>query len=144
MLSIGARLNNLRLPLQLKLQYNGYIRLFNQSRLLKDWNMRYLPHHEWIATDKSLSKLGLAKSGAEQMGELVYIDFPNEVDEVVKEGDDLVILESVKASDSIAAPFDCKIVKNNEDHDLDQINNNPECKDLSWIVQVEALNPSEP
>ena len=113
-----------------------------QTRSLKEWTGRYLPNHEWISPDKpnALSyKMGLAKSGLEEFTELVFIDFPSEIGDIVEEGDDLVIMESVKASDSIAAPYDCQIVNLNEDYDLDAINGNPECIDSSWLVEIKPV-----
>ena len=116
-------------------------------RYLKEWTGKYLPNHEWIFpdSDKSSSyKMGLARSGLEQFTELVYIDFPIENGDKVEQGDDLVILESVKASDSIAAPYDCEIIFINEDHDLGAINNNPECIDNSWLIEIRPIDDQKP
>ena len=113
-----------------------------QTRSLKEWTGEYLPNHEWIAPNKPNApsyKMGLAKSGLEEFSELVFIDFPSEIGNTIEQGDDLVIMESVKASDTIAAPYDCQIVNLNEDYDLDAINGNPECIDNSWLVEIKPV-----
>ena len=81
----------------------------------------------------------MAQSGAEQLGELVYIDYPVEKGDIIDKETDLVILESVKASDSIIAPFNCEIVEINEEHDLEYINENPECREKSWLVKMKKI-----
>lgn len=111
-------------------------------RSLKEWTGRYLPNHEWIYPDSVNStsyKMGLAKSGLEEFTELVYIDFPSERGDKIEEGDDLVIMESVKASDSIAAPYDCVLVNINEDYNLEAINADPECLEHSWLVEIKPI-----
>ena len=112
-----------------------------QHRTLKELapGIKYLPDHEWLLTKGDLSTIGLAQSGAEQLGELVYIDYPVEKGDIIDKETDLVILESVKASDSIIAPFNCEIVEINEEHDLEYINENPECREKSWLVKMKKI-----
>ena len=45
-------------------------------------------------------------------------------------------MESVKATDSIKAPFDCKIIENNTslEDDLDILNTDTE---NTWIIKIE-------
>ena len=58
-----------------------------------------LGRHNYPDSVNSTSyKMGLAKSGLEEFTELVYIDFPSERGDKIEEGDDLVIIERVKAS----------------------------------------------
>ena len=74
----------------------------------------------------------------EQLGELVFIDYLNESGDSLDKGDESVTIESVKAVESIIIPFDCKLVENNEIHldDLENLNENPECEENSWIIKV--------
>ena len=54
----------------------------------------------------------------------------------------MVIIESIKAAESIEAPYDCILLENNnllEDNLDNTINLDPECEDNSWIVKIKKL-----
>jgi glycine cleavage system H protein len=115
------------------------VRLISSTRILKD--KEYLPNEEWIARENNIIKLGVTKNAIEQLGELVYIDFNFENNDIVKKDEEIINIESVKSVESICAPFDCKIIDNNISilEDLDVINDNPECENKSWIIKIEEV-----
>lgn len=98
----------------------------------------YLPNEEWIERTNSTTKFGVTKSAIEQMGEIVYIEFSAEPSQELKEGDDLVVIESVKSVQVLTAPFDCVLSENNVEleNDLDPINTDGESEN-SWLVKLE-------
>ena len=49
-----------------------------------------------------------------QLGDVVFVELP-EVGTMVAAGDEIVVIESVKAASDIAAPLDGEIVEINED-----------------------------
>ena len=106
----------------------------------------YTKNDEWInygiADEKNNIKIGLTKNATEQLGEIVYIDFPFEVDDIFEKDDDIVFIESVKATASIKAPFDgiIKNKNNNIEEDFDILNKTPEVYDSSWIIKVDKLD----
>ena len=102
----------------------------------------YLPNNEWLSEENGIYKIGIDKEGAEKMGELVYIDYNNNPEDVVSEDEDIVFLESVKAVDSIKAPFDCIILENNEAlvDNPSIVNNDSECEENSWIIKFKRHN----
>ena len=71
------------------------------------------------------------------MGELVYINFNYDTDDIVKKDEDLINIESVKAVEAICAPFDCKVIENNISimDDINFINEIPECENNSWLIK---------
>ena len=79
--------------------------------------------------------MGITEKAIGQLGELVYLEFQYQKGDKISKNDELAIIESVKATDSVKAPFDCELIENNiklEDS-LDIINNHP---DKTWIVKV--------
>lgn len=97
----------------------------------------YTDTEEWIHyTNGGEASIGLTKNAVEQLGEVVYIEFQLEAGEKVEKGDDLIILESVKATETIQAPFDLTLLENNSELEdtLELLNENPE---ETWIVKVE-------
>ena len=115
---------------------NSQIRIISTSKVLK--KKIYTPTEEWILHTVESTQIGISKTAQEQLGELVYIDFSNKKGDIIKKDEELVTIESVKATESINAPFDCVLLANNlslED-DLDKINQNPED---TWIVKVDEI-----
>ena len=112
----------------------------------KNLTVTYTKNEEWInyghADEKNNIKIGLTKNAVEQLGEIVYIEFPLDVDDIFEKDDDIVHIESVKATDSIKAPFDgiVKVVNKNLEEELDTLNQKPEEYNDSWLITVDKIN----
>jgi glycine cleavage system H lipoate-binding protein len=97
---------------------------------------------EWIKKNnyknKNISTIGLTKHSIEQLSEIVYIDPLVEIGDKIDENEEIIALESVKATASINALNDCEIIDINYDlfEDLDSINNDPENTDKCWIIKT--------
>ncbi len=75
--------------------------------------MKYTEEHEWLRADGDLVVVGITAYAAEQLGDVVFVELPEEGTEVVKD-DEVVVIESVKAASDILAPLDGEIVEVNE------------------------------
>ena len=98
----------------------------------------YTDSEEWLLHTPEYTKIGLSNNAVEQLGELVFIDYINEPGDILEQGEEAVSIESVKAVAGINIPFDCVLVENNDIHldDLENLNENPECEQNSWIIKV--------
>ena len=76
--------------------------------------MKYTEDHEWLRADGDTITVGITAHAAEQLGDVVFIELPEAETQVAK-GDDIVVIESVKAASDIAAPVDGEIVAVNDD-----------------------------
>ena len=96
--------------------------------------MKFTESHEWVKTPDG--HVGITIHAKQELGEIVFIDFP-EVGQKVKAGEELVVLESTKAAADIYAPVSGTIIAVNEKlkNDLSLINTDPEGE--GWIVQME-------
>ena len=75
----------------------------------------YTDTDEWIHhTNGGEAQIGITANAIEQLNEVVYIEYQLERGDKAEKGDDLVIIESVKATEAIQAPFDMVLVENNE------------------------------
>ena len=104
--------------------------------------MKYTEEHEWLKPEKDIVIVGITEHAAEQLGDLVFVELPNK-DLEVKKDQEIVVIESVKAANSIKAPFNGIIVKNNneiEGENLGIINDNPECTDESWFCEIKKVD----
>lgn len=75
--------------------------------------MKYTEEHEWLRVDGDVVVVGITEHAAEQLGDVVFVELP-EVETQVAEGDDIVVIESVKAASDITAPVDGEIVEVND------------------------------
>ena len=75
--------------------------------------MKYTEDHEWLRVEGDLVVVGITEHAATQLGDVVFVELP-EVETMVAAGDEVVVIESVKAASDIAAPVDGEIVAVND------------------------------
>lgn len=103
--------------------------------------IKYLPSHEYVKVDGNIAYIGISPYAAAQLGNVVYVDMPEEGDDVVA-GEDFGAIESVKAASDLFAPVSGAVIEINE-HLIDNpklINEDPL---NNWIIKVEMSDPSE-
>lgn len=99
--------------------------------------LRYTDEHEWIKkTGDNRVRIGITDYAQDQLGDVVYVELPEEGKEVSK--DDLVAeIESTKSVGEVYAPFDGKVVESNtavaEAPEL--VNSSP--YDEGWLMEIE-------
>ncbi|PSR85809.1 glycine cleavage system H-protein [Coniella lustricola] len=71
---------------------------------------KYTKDHEWIdlSADNKTGVIGISEYAAEALGDVVYVELPEEGKEVAA-GDAIGAVESVKSAADINAPISCKI-----------------------------------
>jgi glycine cleavage system H protein len=75
--------------------------------------MKYTEDHEWLrAEGDDIIVVGITEHAATQLGDVVFVELPD-VDAMVGAGDEVVVIESVKAASDILAPVDGEIVEVN-------------------------------
>jgi glycine cleavage system H protein len=75
--------------------------------------MKYTKEHEWLRVEGDLVVVGITEHAATALGDVVFVELP-EPGTVVAEGDEVSVIESVKAASDILAPVDGEIVAVNE------------------------------
>ncbi|WP_099827395.1 glycine cleavage system protein GcvH [Oceaniglobus indicus] len=75
--------------------------------------MKFTEEHEWLRVEDDLVVVGITEHAAEQLGDLVFVELPEEGRVVVKD-EEVVVIESVKAASDIMAPVDGEIVETND------------------------------
>lgn len=104
---------------------------------------RYTKDHEWIdlSADNKTGVIGISEYAAEQLGDVVYVELPEE-GAVVSAGDAIGAVESVKSAADINAPVSCKVVQVNIELEEkpSKINKVPEddSNGGGWLARVEV------
>jgi glycine cleavage system H protein len=75
--------------------------------------LKYTKEHEWLKQDGDEVIVGITAHASEQLGDVVFIELP-EVGREVAEGEEIVVIESVKAASDIVAPIAGTITAVNE------------------------------
>lgn len=101
----------------------------------------YSESHEWVKVDGNIAIIGVSDFAQSEMGDITYVDMPDEGDTVEKEKE-FGALESVKASSELYSPVTGTVVAcNTEIEDApEKINEDPYG---SWIIKVEMSDSAE-
>ena len=102
------------------------------------FNKTYMETHEWILKENDYYKFGLSQYAMGELGELVYMEFQIEKGDIIEKGGELVVIESIKATETMVAPFDCEIIDTNinlEDN-IELLVEIPECENESWFLKI--------
>ena len=103
---------------------------------------RYTKDHEWIRPDGEQAVCGITAYAAEQLGDVVFVELP-EVGKTFKQGDELAVVESVKAASEVYAPASGEVVAVNDalEDEPGKVNEDPSGE--GWFVKIKLADASE-
>lgn len=104
--------------------------------------LRYSEEHEWLKLEGEEVVVGITEYAAEQLGDLVFVELPEEGTTVAK-GDEVVTIESVKAASDIAAPLDGVITEVNTVIVGNPALVNEDPLEAGWFFRMSMADPSE-
>lgn len=76
-------------------------------------NLQYTQQHEWVKLDGDIAIVGITDYAQAALGDLVFVEMPDAGKQVAL-GDEMVVVESVKAASEVYAPISGEIVELNE------------------------------
>ncbi|MCB0378552.1 MAG: glycine cleavage system protein GcvH [Bdellovibrionales bacterium] len=102
----------------------------------------YTKDHEWAQVDENVVTVGITQYAQEQLGEVVYVDLPEEGAKVTQ-GEDFGVVESVKAVSDLIAPVSGTVIEVNTSHleDPGLINDDP--MNDGWLLRIEMDTEKE-
>lgn len=105
--------------------------------------IRYSKTHEYIRTtdNDEYGYIGVSAYAAKQLGNVVYVDMPEEGDELTA-GEDFGTIESVKAASDLYAPVSGEVVEVNEALEGDPQLINKDAM-ANWIVKIRLADAAE-
>ncbi len=72
----------------------------------------FTQEHEWIEVDGEVATVGITEYAAGQLGDIVFVDVPEEGRQLAK-GDDAAVVESVKAASDVYTPASGTVLEGN-------------------------------
>lgn len=105
-------------------------------------NLKYTESHEWLEESTNEARMGITDHAQELLGDLVFIELP-EVGLEVSAGQELGVLESVKAASDYYAPVSGVIVAVNDEVVSNPALLNQDPYGHAWLVKIALKNPSD-
>ncbi len=101
--------------------------------------VKYTKDHEWVRIDGATATVGISVHAAEQLGDVVFVELPA-VGKKFKKGDDMAVVESVKAASDVYAPISGEVVEINQSivDDPSKVNGDPQ--GAAWFVKLKRTN----
>jgi glycine cleavage system H protein len=98
--------------------------------------------HEWIEVDGDIGTVGISDYAQSQLGDIVFVEVPDEGRQIAK-GDEAAVVESVKAASDVYSPVSGSVLEGNAAlaGEPELVNSDPEGE--GWFFKVTLSDPSE-
>jgi glycine cleavage system H protein len=73
----------------------------------------YSKDHEWVLQEDNLATVGISEFAQEELGEIAFVELP-ELGTVVKQGEAVCSIDSLKSTSEIYAPVSGTVVRIND------------------------------
>jgi glycine cleavage system H protein len=102
----------------------------------------YTEDHEWVEVDGDIGTVGISDYAQSQLGDIVFVETPDEGKELTK-GDDVAVVESVKAASDVYSPVSGIVLEGNPAlaDTPEMVNEDPEGE--GWFFKLTLSDPSE-
>ena len=101
---------------------------------------RFSKDHEWVELNGDIATIGITNHAQDNLGDIVFIDLPV-IGKAVNAGDEVSVIESVKAASDIYTPVDGKIIEINEKLKDEAALINQEAETGGWIFKIKLSKP---
>ena len=101
----------------------------------------YSESHEWVRAENGTAEIGITDYAQKSLGNIVYVDMPDEDDEV-SQNEEFGAVESVKAASDLYSPVSGTVTKKNDalEDEPGLLNKDPYG---NWIIRVSLSDLSE-
>jgi glycine cleavage system H protein len=106
-------------------------------------NYKFTPNDEWIKLEGNIGAVGITDYAQEQLSDIVFVEILVGEGDILKKGDSIATLESVKAAADVYLPASGKVVAINEalSETPEKVNSDPFGD--AWMIKIELTNPAE-
>ena len=104
--------------------------------------MKFTEEHEWLRIEGDTVVVGITEHASTHLGDVVFVELPEE-GLMVSKDDEIVVIESVKAASDILAPLDGEIIEINEalSDEPSKVNEDP--MGDAWFFKMKPSDPSQ-
>jgi glycine cleavage system H protein len=105
-------------------------------------DVKYTEEHEWISVEGDVATVGISDFAQEQLGDVVFVELP-EVGAEISAGDQVAVVESVKAASEVYSPVTGEVVEINDSIVEDPAGINGDAEGEGWFFRIRLSDPSE-
>src|SRR5579872_3817769 len=102
----------------------------------------YTKDHEWAQVDDNVITVGITEYAQDALGEVVYVELPEEGQKVTQ-NEPFGVVESVKAVSDLYAPVSGTVVEVNEGLTENPGNVNDDPYGDGWLIRIEMDSEKE-
>ena len=99
----------------------------------------YTKSHEWILIEDNTATIGITDFAQHQLSDLTFVELP-EIGIQVSSGDEVAVVESVKAAADVYAPISGEIVDINNSLEDDPETVNRDAFGEGWIFKISIIH----
>lgn len=103
---------------------------------------RFSKDHEYVHLDGTTGTIGISDFAQSQLGDIVFVELPT-IGAEVKQGDEVAVVESVKAASEIYAPMSGKVTAVNTTLAGDPGLINADAEATGWIFKLALSDVGE-
>lgn len=104
--------------------------------------MKFSDEHEWIRLEGDIATVGITDYAQEQLGDVVYVELPD-IGKPVKKGDEMAVVESVKAASEVYAPATGEVTEVNAELDGEPGRVNADATGEGWLFKMTLADEGE-
>ncbi len=102
----------------------------------------YSKSHEWVSINNGIATVGITDFAQSQLSDLTFVELPSLGNQVLS-GDEVAVVESVKAAADVYSPIDGEIIEiNNILEDEPEIINK-DAFNTGWIFKIKISDQSQ-
>jgi glycine cleavage system H protein len=102
----------------------------------------YTKDHEWAQVDENIVTIGITEFAQNSLGEIVYVELPEE-GQKVNQGESFGVVESVKAVSDLYAPVSGTVIEVNNSISDDPAVLNDDPVNNGWLIRIEMDSEKE-
>ena len=103
---------------------------------------KYSKEHEWIILKNEVATVGITNHAQDSLGDIVFIELP-EIGKSIKIGDQVGVVESVKAASELYSPVSGKIIETNNKLKTNPQLLNTDPENTGWYMKIQLDNTEE-
>jgi glycine cleavage system H protein len=103
---------------------------------------KFTSSHEWIELTQDVGTVGITNHAQCELGDIVYVELPQEGQHVQK-GDDIAVLESTKAAADVYAPVSGTITSVNSKLSVSPELVNQKAEQEGWLFTIKLDDTAE-
>ena len=102
----------------------------------------FTDEHEWIEVDGDTATVGITDYAQSQLGDIVFVEVPDE-GAVLTKGQEAAVVESVKAASDVYAPIGGTVVSGNQNLEEDPALVNSDAEGQGWFFKLTIADTGE-